>query len=292
MTDRPLIRQAELLIGPLSEDAGGGPTSQALRIFSDGSRTGLRVSFSVKKTLISAPNASEIKVYNLAPNSRERIRASLARVRLNVGWQNVGISTLTNGGLLSAVTEKQGPDFITSFQALDGYGGQVKGVANDTFEGAQGVSEVVRTLAAKMPGVQIGRIDIDGRLGGRGRVFSGRASEELDKMARQYGFSWSVQNGVFQAIQDNRSFNRVHLISYRDRNLVKASPVLNGPMQQLTGVEITAILDPRVSPGDTVQLESQNNAQLNGRYKVHEIDYDGDTYDQTWLMVIRSFKTI
>lgn len=290
--NQPFIRNIELFIGPLTEQEGGGPTNQALRIVSDGSREDLRISFDVKKTLLSAPNASTVSIYNLARGTRERIRASLARVKMNVGYTNVGVSTLAQGGSLSVTTEKRSTDYITNIRMLDGFGGQLNGIANDTFEGGINISSIVRSLAEKMPGVSIGRIDIDGLLGSRGRTFSGTVAEELSGLADQYGFSWSIQNGVFQALSDVRSFARTRLISFRDRSLVSAVPLLNGPLQQETGVEIVGILDPRVSPGDRVQLESQVNPQLNGFHKVHEVDFNGDTYDRSWLMTIRSYKIL
>lgn len=291
-SNTPFIRQVELLVGPLSEDAGGGSTSDALRIFSDGSRNGLRVKFSIKKTLTGAPNASVIEVMNLKRESMERIRASLAKVRLSVGWKNTGLSLLASGGILSSLTEKDGTDSATKMQVLDGYGGQVKGVTNKTFGGNSSISDVVKELAQSMPGVNIGDIDVDGLIGSGGLSISDRSADALDKIASQYGFSWSVQDGTFQAIQDTRTFNRVSEISTRSRNLIRAVPILSGPMQIESGVEITAVMDSRVSPGNQVKLESAVNPNLNGIYKIHEVDFEGDTMDNNWIMKIRSFKII
>ncbi len=290
--NQPLIRNIELLVGPLAEDQGGGPTSQALRLFSDGSRTGLRISFNVKKTLMSTPNVSSISIYNLRPATRERIRATLSRVRLSVGYENTGINVLSQGGILSSVTEKKPPEYATTLQILDGFGGQVKGISNVTFDGRIQVAEIVRTIAADMPGVEVGRIDIDGSVGSGGLSITDRTADALDALAMQFGFSWSIQDGVFQAISDRRSFNRTLTVSFRNRTLIQATPLLAGPMQIENGVEIVAILNPRVGPGDRVQLESEVNPGLNGVYKIHELDATGDTYDQSWTMTIRSYRIL
>lgn len=288
----PFIRQAELLIGPLSEDAGGGSTSDALRIFSNGSAESLKIKFSIKKTLTGAPNASVIEISNMKRQSLDRIRSSLAKVRLSVGWENTGLTLLSTGGVLSSLTEKNGTDNVTKLQVLDGYGGQVKGIVNKTFGPKTIIKDMVKELAQAMPGVNLGDIDIDGILGSGGLTVSDRSTDALDNLASQFGFSWSIQNGTFQAIQDTRTFNRLSEISTKNRNLIKAVPILSGPMQIESGVEITAILDSRISPGNQVKVTSDVNPSLNGVYKVHEVDFEGDTHDQAWTMKIRSFKIL
>lgn len=290
-TTVPFIRNAELLIGPLAEDQGGGATSEAFRLFADGSLAGgLRIRFSVSKTILGAPNISRIEIYNMSRESRARIRTSLTAVRLNVGWANAGLRSLVRGGVLSAVTSKQGPDIVTTLNVMDGYGGQVKGVVARSYKSAAQVSDVVRDIAGTMPGVGLGEVDIAGRLGPRGRAFSGRSADELDKLAHEYGFSWSVQDGVFQAVKDDRSLPGIVRVSNQLRNLISAQPILSGPMQIESGVDIEATLDARTKPGARVQLESGVNPDLNGTYKIHNVDFSGDTHAAQWSMRIQSLK--
>ena len=291
-SSQPFIRRVKLLIGPLAEDQGGGPTNQAFEILSDGGRNTLRVAFSVKKTILGAPNASTIRVYNLKESSRNRIKNTLTRVRLLVGWENTELSLLTSGAVLSSISEKQGPDIITDISVMDGFGGIVKGIINQNFAAQQTIESVVRTIANQMPGVAIGAIDVDGRLGRGGLVLSMRCSEALDMLAAQFGFSWSIQNGIFQALQDSRSFSQEFLISNDQRNLIKATPILTGPMQDTTGAQIQAILNPALLPGANVRLKSDVEKDLNGLFKAHNIEYQGDTHDSAWDMTIESFKFI
>lgn len=289
-TNQPYSRVIELFIGPLTEELGGGPANQALRILADGSRDRLRIKFDIKKTLLSSPNASVVEIYNLKRDTVDRIRRSFTKIRMNVGWENTDLNQILSGGVMSYFTDKQTTERVTKVQVLDGVGGIVKGVTNKAFSGRLNVGDIVRDIAGDLPGVSIGNIDVDGTIGSGGLTVSDRSAEALDRLAAQYGFSWSVQDGTFQAVQDTRSFANTVIISGNNRNLIKATPILAGPMQIENGVEITAILDPSVRPGSRVRLESAENPNLNGTYKVHEVDFSGDSGDRTFTMTIRSFK--
>jgi len=76
-------------------------------------------------------------------------------------------------------------------------------------------------------------------------------------------------------------------LSTKSRNLIQASPVLNGAEQIRTAIEIDAIINARVTPGHQVKITSDLNPNLNGFYKVHEVDFDGDSGDASWNMRIK-----
>ena len=64
MLDVAYIREVELVIGPFKDDVQSSFVNdkRALSLLSDGSRSGLRISFSVQKTLSGAPNQATIEV--------------------------------------------------------------------------------------------------------------------------------------------------------------------------------------------------------------------------------------
>lgn len=293
-SSEPFIRRVELLIGPLSEDQGGGPTSEAFKIESNGDRNSLRVQFDITKTILGSPNVSTIRIWNLSKEARNRIQQTLTRVRLSVGWENTDLSLLASGAVLSSPSSKEGEDIVTEITVMDGYGGTVKGITNQNFAPKQTIKSVVEALAGNLPGVEVGDIEVDEgiTIGNGGFVASDRTAEILDELAHQYGFSWSVQNGIFQAIQDDKAFENVVEFSSKKKNLIKATPILTGPMQQVTGAKIQAILNPSILPGQQVDLQSDVEDQLNGKYKAHQIKYSGDTHDNVWAMDIESFKFV
>ncbi len=285
------IRQAELIIGPLADYEGKGNTNEALRIYSSGRPQDIRIQFSVTKTISGALNELNLSVTNLKESTRNRIRGHLTRVEIKAGYlegERAGLRLVSTGGVMSSMPVRSGPDIVTNVTVLDGLGGTTRGVYRRSFGGNVAVNEVIKDIAKSMPGVELGKVDVPGKLGASGRTFSGRAAELLDKLADQWGFSWSVQDGVFQAIEDTRSFSTIHVLSYRDGSLREVRPLLSGPMQIQTGVEIVGALNPDIRPGERVRVESSVNKSLDGTYTVHEHDLAGDTHGDEWSSTLRS----
>ncbi len=289
------IRQVELIIGPLAEFEGRGNTNEAFRIFSSGRTSDLRVQFTARRTIGGAPNQTDLVITNLSEDSRARFLNRLTRVEISAGYQQgegAGLRKVASGAITSTQPVDNPPDIETLITALDGFGGMSRGVFRKSFGPGVAVADVVRDIASSMPGVTIGSetLNIEGKLGASGRTFAGRAAEILDNLAAQWGFSWSVQSGVFQAVDDTTPLAKVHTLSYRDGSLRSVKPLLSGPMQIQTGVEIVGALNPRINPGEQIRVESKINPSLDGVYTVHEHDLAGDTHGETWESVYRSIS--
>lgn len=277
------LRFCELIIGPLAEHQQGNDRN-AIRVVADGTNQRLRVAFTASKTLSGEPNKTEISVYNLSRETRQALRANLTRVRVVAGYSSAEDSAglVASGALLSAVTVKQGPDVITRLTLLDGYGGMVFGSYSRSFAGSTPMREVVRSIASSMPGLEVGQIDLTGQVGPKGAVFSGMPSSQLNKLADQNGFSWSVQNGTFQAIKDDATSGRRFSFA-SDRNLLQCTPILNGPLQRKVGVEIVAKFDARMVPGDMMTIQSVVSPDLSGTYKATSTNLQFDSHGPAFL---------
>jgi hypothetical protein len=290
-TDFNYIRQVKLTIGPNSGDLiSYANTSDTLTYFSDGSRDGLRIVFNIVKTINGAPNQSKIEIYNVSPEHRQAMLRQLANIELEIGWSNKKNQKIASGGLLSVATSREPPDNKTELIFFDGYVGLVKGTDNFTIGSSTDIDIPLKRIVGNMPGVNYhsSRVDVKGKLGPRGSVFTGSSSDNLNDLAIQFGFSWSIQDGTFQALDDNRVFSKAIEISSRKGNLFKAMPILVGSSQQRLGVEVTAFIDPTALPGDLLILQSDINPELDGAYKIHDITFAGDTFGDTWEMKITS----
>jgi hypothetical protein len=285
------IRQVEVIIGPLAEYEGRGNPQQGIRIYSSGAENHLRVQFSVTKSISGALNELNLSITNLQESTRNRIRGHLTRVQVSGGYVNgdsAGLRRIATGGVLSSPPVRSDTEIVTSVTALDGLGGSVRGVYRRSFGPKIPIADVVKGVAGSMPGVEVGPVNVPGFLGMSGRTFSGRAAEILDQLADQWGFSWSVQDGVFQAVEDTQPLSTIHTLSYRDGSLREVRPLLSGPMQLQTGVEIRGGLNPGIRPGEQVRVESGLNKSLDGVYTVHEHDLAGDTHGDEWSSTLRS----
>ena len=287
------IRQVEVVIGPLAEHEGRGDTTQAFRIFSSGRTNDLRVQFAVSRTFGGAPNQSDLVITNLSEESRSRLAGGLTRVQVSAGYQEgdgAGLRKVMSGAITSVQPVDNPPDIETLIVALDGFGGMSRGVFRKSFGPGVSIETVVKDIASSMPGVTIGgqALNITGTLGSSGRTFAGRAAEILDDLAAQWGFSWSVQSGVFQAVDDIEPLSTMHLLSYRDGSLLSVKPILSGPMQIQTGIEVSGVLNPTINPGEQIRVESKISSSLNGVYTVHDHDLSGDTHGEEWKSSYRS----
>lgn len=285
------LRYCELIIGPLADWQGGGSTNEAVRIVADGTMNNLRVAFNASKTITGAPNQIDVSIWGLSKQTMQAIRGNLSRIQLVAGYSSSADSAglVASGAILSAIPESQGSDMVMRLTALDGYGGMVRGAYSRAFDGRTPISSVVGDIAKSMPGVTVGQIDVDGQLFQKGQQFSGSSISQLNKLGDQYGFSWSVQDGVFQAVKDERDTGRI-LVFTSARNLISAVPLLNGPLAANVGVEITAKFDARMKPGDRMVIESSINPALNGSYKATSVNLSFDSHGGAQLKA-QSLKT-
>lgn len=278
------LRFCELTIGPLAEHQGAGRVNEAVRIIADGTNSNLRVAFTSDKTITGEPNKTEIDIYNLSRETRQAIRSNLTRVRVVAGYSSAADSAaiVASGALLSVVSYKQGPDTITHLSILDGYGGMVYGFYSRGFAGGTPLAQVVKDVATSLPGVEVGRVDLEGTLAGKGVTLAGQPAAQLNKLADQHGFSWSVQNGVFQAVGDNADTGRDFSFD-SDFNLLQCVPLLQGPLQFQVGVEVTGKFDARLTPGDRMTVRSTVSPQLSGTYKATTVNLQFDSHGPALL---------
>lgn len=278
------LRYCELIIGPLADWQGGGSSGEAIRIIADGTSRGLRVAFNSTKSIGGSPNKIDVAVWGLSQQTRMAIRGNLTKIQVIAGFETSANSAglVASGGILSAIPERQGPDIVLKMTALDGYGGMVRGAYSRAFGGGTPISAVVQDIAGALPGVTIGQIDVDGLLFQKGQQFSGSTTDQLNRLADQHGFSWSVQDGIFQAIGDDRDSGKEFLFT-SERNLINAVPLLNGPTADNVGVEITAKFDARMKPADRMTIQSSVNPSLNGSYKSTSVNLSFDSHGAAQL---------
>jgi hypothetical protein len=273
------LRRCELEIGPFADwQAGAG---DGVRIVADGTNERLRVTFQASKTLTGDPNKCEVSIYNLGPELRQVMRGPLLRVQVVAGYETGEPALVAYGALQEAATTRQGADIVTRLVVLDGYGGMTRGVYSRSWSGGVPVARVVADIARSMPGVRVARVDVPGTLSAKGAALAGPATAQLNRLADQYGFSWSVQDGVFQAVPDATTTGSVWVFD-ADQNLLAVTPKMDGTS---TGVDISAKFAPGVKPGDLVRVRSGLSPDLNGDYKATAVQLDFDSHGPAGLRV-------
>lgn len=291
--NQPLNRRVEISIGPLAEWEGGGPEESAIRIYGDGTSENLRIKFSIPKHIVSTSSPTTISIYNLSPGTRGALQTSEAQVSIKVGWDNVGLISVFKGSLMAVVSRRDNADIVTDLLCIAAMGATSKTTVSKAFGEQYPLSTMLVDIAKELPGVDVDPklIDVvDFSTGTQGYSFAGAATDLLDKLARVHGFSWWINNGVFHALDDNKTFNEGSVVISSDNGFLKTSePMLSTPWQKQVGVTVESLLNPFVIPGGSISLTSKINTALSGLYKVHLMTHAGDTHADEWTTSIQSY---
>jgi hypothetical protein len=295
IADRPFLRQISVYVWQFDETTSL-PKGMARRYFADGTLQHYRIAFKICKSIYGTPNNSRVTMYNLSQASRASLQTPNQKVMVEAGWSTFPPYQLFTGGLYRAKSERHEADIVTDLIMLTGVTGQAGATTANTFSEGTPLLQILKKLVQQLPDVKFDERRISSsllsvKIGYKGLTLAGRVKDLLDKLALQYGFSWSVQDGVFQALADGAGFaQNVISISTEDELLYMISPMLEGSMQKQIGVNIKAFLVPSVMPGDMVSVESSVSPHLSGMYKIHTISYMGDSHSNDWMMEIQSFK--
>lgn len=269
---------------------------------SDGTRNTIDIKFEVSKDSVGNPNESTVVLGNASPKTKSFFLSLTNKqkvtVELFVGYENEGLFLLSRGDLIKLFPERQGSQDSFTLTYLDAFEAICNAHLEREFPGGTSIEEIILVLANsyKNYGVQVNRskIHVDGNIGKRTFTVSGKTSQTLDQLASSYNFTWSIQDGVFQAYNDKIVKNpgkAVYNVSVAHKNLLKATPELGEKYMQQIGMKIEAILNPKCRCGDIIHLESGTYPSYNGDYEIFNLQFNGGTKDVDWKMTIDS-KTI
>lgn len=248
----------------------------------DGARNELlRVTFKIEASLAKAVNTAAISVYNLAETTRAKVAVKGIATTLEAGYS--GQSSQIFGGKLEAgKSAREGVDWVTSFQSTDG-GQQLRAARiNLSFKkvsATQAFERVAGTLGLGLGNAveKMRQGNIRGALEQfeNGIVLSGPSQRELDRLARTFGYGWSVQNGQLQLLGPTDAIEPGDAIV-----LNSDTGMIGSPESGEKGiVEVRSLLIPQLTPGRVVVLEAR---RLSGNYRVEKVTFQGDTRGKDW----------
>lgn len=292
MPNRPWLRIIKVTLGPL-EEWRGSRSGELVTFKSDGTLSGLKVTGTFQKTIMGVPNPSQISIYNLGKEVRNGIKTSLTKITVEAGWSNTELRTVFQGSILNSYSERNGADIVTKISALPGYGSLVRGVSSSTFAPGTDVKEAATRLSKDLPGMAVSEGNfrgVTGKIGDGGWSYAGSTKDGLTKLSEEYGFSWSISDGAVTAIGDKFMTPDFVELNGTSGGLINIAPIVNGPMQVETGVNIKALYLPGISAGSSVKVKSGVSPRLDGTYRIHTMNISIDAYSEAWTMDIESFK--
>ena len=260
---------------------------------------GLRISFSIEKKIAIQGDSAKIKIYNLAPDSRAAIaqRSIYAKrqdplhyVRLEAGYvgnDNNNVGVLFNGTIVTAINKRQGPDWVTEIEGNAVFGQSflntlekswsktpVKDIVVELF-GVAGWSKV--TFAPEASKVLTGKIE-------NTFVTSGSAYASLQLLLEGYRLTFNVD--VDGAVVFSPGFPREAPALQID----ETTGLLGSPEPTFIGANFKSFLDPRIRPGQLVQIDSETLREslsdlgsIGRSFMAWEVNHSGDTHSDDWF---------
>jgi hypothetical protein len=270
----------------------------------DGGR-GLRIRFETHQRDSSTPNIANIIITNLKDSSTQPAFFRGKTVTLSVGYgQN--IATIFKGQIRQTRNLREDvTDKVLHILATDQSEARNYAVVNKTL--AAGHTQMDRVQAAvdamKQFGVTQGYIAKDALTQTkfpRGFAMFGNAKDMLREICRATRTSWSIQNGVFQLLENDKPKLGGIIVLNSSTGLVGL------PEQTIQGIQGRALLNTQISPGCLVKIDQKSIQQAaidpsytgagrtgtndpidgpsilpaiatDGIYKIFVAEHDGDT---------------
>lgn len=216
----------------------------------------MHIQFRVLAPDAGVPPRAFIRVWNLKPETADRIRKEFDTVELQAGYSEPGV--IFKGTI---VQTKRGAE-----NAIDRY---LEIIASDLDE-FRNYTLINKTLAAGSSqkdqldavtkGQQLGSVDIvNSGVLPRGKVLFGIGRLQMDRIAKNTETSWFSQNG---------QINLVRRTGYLPDEIVVLNSntgMIGVPEATNEGVEVRCLLNPRIRVGCRVQIDNASitNTQVN-----------------------------
>lgn len=244
----------------------------------DGATLTIKLPFTIeiditKNTLTSA-NVCQVRIYNLAPETRNRIRFNLSnygtyrQIQLRAGYGD-SLALIFSGNISQAWSAREGVNFITQIECYDGGFAFNNGMTNTPVIGRVPYSTLFRTFMQDLPGISVGAIGDYSELTPRGAPYSGHPIDLLNQNAGKGAFF--IDNEKANVLRQNEYISNISGTS-----LINASTGLLGtPMLEETKVHFDIVFEPYLSIAQKVRLEGLGDKNFDGDYKVTGIKHRG-----------------
>lgn len=245
----------------------------------------LRIEFQIEKTKDETPNKAEIKITNLSEEIRTKIKEKDALVRVFAGYeQDIGAVLIFTGNSQHLINRWQTPDIVTTIEAQEEIRLLRETRVSFSFQNETPANLIINKIANEFGLPLRNDFDIDGTY--QGFSFNGLAKDALDKVTKRFNYKWSIENGELIIVP---KFGSLDIAAVK---LTATSGLINTPerlidqegefeeaLEKELEWKIQSLLNPRLSPGGLVELESK---QANGVFQIETVKHVGDTRGQSW----------
>jgi hypothetical protein len=259
----------------------------------------LRIKFEIDKTLVGTPNLCKLEIYNLNESNRNKIKDKYQNIEIYAGYED-NMPLIFKGQIRTVNSVYSGVDWVTIIYAGDGALALETAKVNKTFPAGTNTDTMVGALITELGavgGVAKGQLEgIKKCLSGKASllktlIMSGGVKEWLDILAKNCGFTYSVNDGVIEtntkgtSLKDEPEFiinQKSGMIGSPEITEVGASCTvyLRGELKLARRFKIESI-------SATLNVGNQNYRKVNktigeNTYMIQSIKHIGDTHSNDW----------
>lgn len=246
------------------------------RLGGDSVRFKLRTHFVVEKSEDSAANKATISIFNLSDKSAKFVGQKERVMRLEAGYDGTR-EILFNGDVSKSYLEKKGGDTITTMEAADG-GFAISTTRVELSLGPGATNRQVFSKVSSALNIAIGSVyELPIRQYLKGFAYSGSAKELLDRLVKNTGYLWSIQNCELQVTPEKTGTSEVAAYLSNETGLIGVPTMAD----KGGGIKFESLLNPKVSPGRWVKIKSKI-AKIDGFFKVQRVVHEGDSEEGTY----------
>lgn len=257
--------------------------------------TDLRVRFEITKDLFGYPNLGDIQIFNLSRDKVTAISQEFTLIELQVGYGG-GLDTVFRGDIRNIVNRREGVDTITQFYAGDGERATRDARISKTYAAGTSIKQIVKEIAEtfKIPTAKLDGLNTT-RTNQRGQTIASASKDAMDKLADDYKFHWSIQDGEL-VTQDRESYDKDNTVF----NINRSTGMIGSPTITELGADVRTLMNPRLNPYRAVQITTPD-AEINvgnlffrtkvptlgtGLFRINKVIHTGDTRGNDWTSAI------
>lgn len=267
--------------------------------------TDLHMNFEVLLRRDSKPNQAKIGVYNLSETTRNVFNEQHLGLEFYAGYATTGPEMIFRGNTSNVLSQKDGPDWLTTLYAGDGHKEFDKTYFNKTYSAGTPLITIFTDIADvfSLP-LNIDPILFDTLAQPiiRSITFAGKAKRAMDTLAKDYDLSWSVQFGTIEVIPkgailtsdptatlltfDTGMIGSPEIAYEKEKKNRKSEPEFKKI------IKVTSLLIPSIKPNRLIQVFALRTSitfgQLNetrvpsdnadGVYLVDTVTFSGDNF--------------
>lgn len=247
------------------------------------------IEFEYIKQLSSKPGEGVLRIYNLKP-STSRFFKSAENILIEAGYTNNN-GVVFDGDVRKSVNKrkhtksKQGVNHVTEIFL----GGNVATITSvytrRSYKGVVSLKQII-TDAVNQFGLPIQNLSILPDTSIEDFTWSGRTKDLLDEVLKSTEYSWFEDSGtiIFHKATQTVTLQRV-LVN-------ESTGMISTPTIEDSKIKFKTLLNPALKPGGLVRLESVENDEANGEWKIKKITFKGSNRDGSHTAEVEGVKYV